>query len=155
VSWLSELFTAGAGALVKEIGDAIDKNVTNDEERATLHVQLTAIKAKTFLASKELDLKYETEISGRHMSDMKSDDIWSKRIRPMSMAFLLAVVTVLSVSDGNIPLGDGSYVSIGVEYIDLFRSLLITAFAFYFGGRSMEKIYAIRSNNNKPKGDTA
>jgi len=146
VSWVTDLFTSSVGTVVEKLGEAIDANVTNDEERLALRNEMARIQASTMIASKELDMKYEAEISSRHTSDMKSDDIWSKRIRPMSMAFLLAVVAVLAVTDGNIPLF-GDIFSINEAYIDLFQSLLLTAFAFYFGGRSMEKIYSIRSKN--------
>lgn len=149
MSWVSELFTSSVGTVVDKLGEAIDKNVTNDEERMTLYNQLTLIRSEAKLKAMDLELKYESEISRRHVSDMSSDDVWSKRIRPMSLAFLLAVVTVLAVTDGNISFGSYEF-SIQPAYVELFQALLITAFAFYFGGRSMEKINKIKIR----KGDT-
>ena len=86
-----------------------------------------------------MELKYEEEITARHTSDMTSDDKWSKRIRPFSMAYLLGVVSILAVTDGNITWGEYQFI-INPEYVELFKALLMTAFAFYFGGRSLEKI---------------
>jgi hypothetical protein len=148
MSWIKDLFTSSVGTLVKELGDAIDKNVTNDEERLALSNALAEIQAKTLLASKELDLKYESEITARHTSDMTSDDVWSKRIRPLSLAFLLAVVSILAVTDGNLEWGQYTF-EIQQSYVDLFRALLMTAFAFYFGGRSLEKITKMKTTQKE------
>lgn len=143
MSWLTNLFSSSVGTVVEKLGEAIDKNVTNDEERLALANELIKIQSGAHLAGRELDLKYESEITSRHTSDMTSDDVWSKRIRPMSLAFLLAVVSVLAITDGNISWGEYSF-EIQEEYVDLFRSLLMTAFGFYFGGRSLEKITKIK-----------
>jgi hypothetical protein len=144
MSWVKELFTSSIGTVVEKLGDAIDKNVTNDEERLTLANELVKIQAQAELASKELDLRYEAEITSRHTSDMTSDDVWSKRIRPLSLAFLLGVVSLLAVTDGNLVWGEYTF-EIQQPYVDLFRALLMTAFAFYFGGRSLEKITKMKT----------
>ena len=120
MSWLTNLFSSSVGTVVEKLGEAIDKNVTNDEERLALANELIKIQAGAHLAGRELDLKYESEITSRHTSDMTSDDVWSKRIRPMSLAFLLAVVSVLAITDGNISWGEYSF-EIQEEYVDLFR----------------------------------
>ena len=135
MSWISEIFSSSVGAVVDSIGDAIDKNVTNTEEKMVLINELTKIKADSKAKSEEIDVQFEKEISTRHQADMQSDNELSKNIRPASLIFLLAVVGVLSVTDGNV----GEF-TVGESYIELFNTLLLVAFAFYFGGRSLEKI---------------
>jgi len=135
MSWITDLFSSSVGAVVDSIGDAIDKNVTNDEERMTLINELTKIKADSKAKSEEIDVQLEKEISNRHQADMQSDNVLSKNIRPASLIFLLAVVSVLSVTDGNV----GEF-TVGTEYIDLFKVLLLASFSFYFGGRTVEKM---------------
>ena len=135
MSWISELFSSSVGTVVDSIGNAIDKNVTNDEERMVLVNELAKIKADSKAKSEEIDVQFEKEITSRHQADMQSDNKLSKNIRPASLIYLLIVVSVLSVTDGNV----GEF-SVGESYISLFNSLLIVAFGFYFGGRSLEKV---------------
>jgi hypothetical protein len=123
------------GGSVGEVGsklmDGVGQFVTSPEERAALREHMTA----TLL---EFNSKYQQEISERHANDMKSDSWLSKNVRPASLVFLLAVVSILSVTDGNV----GGFV-IQPVYIALYQQLLMLAFAFYFGGRSVEKLAAI------------
>jgi len=138
------LFAAPFDAIINSVGDAIDKNVTSDEEKLILRNELVKIQASSALELKKLEAQADKELTTRHAADMQSDDIWSKRIRPMSLAFLLLVVSVLSVTDGNLSWNEHEF-TIGAGYIDLFQTLLLTSFSFYFGGRSMEKIYKIKN----------
>lgn len=142
------LFAAPFDAIINSVGDAIDKNVTSDEEKLQLRNELVKIQASAELEAKKLEAQYDTEITSRHTADMQSDDKWSKRIRPMSLAFLLLVVSVLAFSDGNLSWNEHSF-TVDAEYIDLFKTLLLTSFSFYFGGRSMEKIYKMKNNPKK------
>jgi len=135
MGWISELFSSSVGGVIDSIGKAINDNVTSDEERLILANALAKIKADSKAKSEEIDVQFEKEISNRHEADMQSDSKLSKNIRPASLIFLLAVVSVLSVTDGNV----GEF-SVGEHYVSLFNSLLIVAFGFYFGGRSLEKM---------------
>lgn len=135
MGWVKELFSSSVGTVIDSVGNAIDRNVTSDAERLALTNELAKIKADSKAKSEEIDVKFEQEISSRHKADMQSDSKLSKNIRPASLIFLLVVVSVLSVTDGNV--GD---FTIGESYISLFNSLLIVAFGFYFGGRSLEKM---------------
>ena len=135
MGWVKELFSSSVGTVIDSVGNAIDRNVTSDAERLALTNELAKIKADSKAKSEEIDVKFEQEISSRHKADMESDNKLSKNIRPASLIFLLVVVSVLSVTDGNV--GD---FTIGESYISLFNSLLIVAFGFYFGGRSLEKM---------------
>ena len=135
MSWISELFSSSVGGVIDSIGKAIDDNTTNAEERLTLKNALVKIKSEAKAKSDEIDVQVEQEITKRHTADMNSDNKLSKNIRPLSLIYLLGVVSVLSVTDGNV----GEF-TVGESYVKLFEVLLVVAFGFYFGGRSIEKL---------------
>ena len=136
MNWIGQLFSSSVGSVIDSVGDAINKNVTSDKDRLALTNELAKIKAKAKNDSEQIDVQFEKEITSRHQADMQSDNKLSKNIRPLSLIFLLAVVSVLSITDGNV----GEF-TVGESYITLFNSLLIVAFGFYFGGRSLEKTF--------------
>ena len=72
--------------------------------------------------------------SGRREADMNGNWL-TKSIRPLTLAFLMIVLTVFT-------LVDFGYVNISISdsWIDLWQILAITCFGAYFGGRSFEKI---------------
>jgi hypothetical protein len=72
---------------------------------------------------------------------MTSDSWLSKNIRPLSLAFLLVAVVGLAYS--SVFLLDNETNSNLLEWIDLFKTLLITVVTFYFGSRGFEKIKSI------------
>ncbi len=86
-----------------------------------------------------LDVENEKEVTKRHQADMISDSRLSKNIRPMSLIFLMFLLFIIII-------WDSASTSFTVEeaYILLLKTLLITAFVFYFGGREIQK--AIMNN---------
>ncbi len=81
------------------------------------------------------DIQQEQERTERHTADMASDSWLSKNIRPMTLIFLLLIITILAVWDSasiNFDVKEG--------YVGLFEQLLITAFGFYFVLRGVEKM---------------
>ena len=73
-------------------------------------------------------------VSQRWSSDMKSDSVLSKNVRPMTLIFL-TVMTILYIGI------DSYFVDFTVDtaWIDLLKTLLLSVFIAYFGGRSYEK----------------
>lgn len=133
---LKKLFGINLADAVSAVGNAIDRNITNTEEREQLKQDLTKILLDNQQAAQQ-------ELTKRLETDMSSDSWLSKNIRPISLIYLTIVVSILTLLDGNI----GTF-HINIAYIDLFKSLLIMAFTFYFGSRGMEKII---QQINKPK----
>ena len=86
----------------------------------------------------EMDIIEMQEVSKRWVSDMSSDSYLSKNVRPMMLIFLTISTWLLILMDSlNIDFG------VGVEWIDLLKSLLITVYVAYFGSRGVEKFKAI------------
>ena len=82
----------------------------------------------------KLDIKDMEGVSSRWASDMNSDSWLSKNIRPVTLAFLTTVLTLLII-------GDSLQWSFRVRdnWIDLLQTLLVSVYVAYFGGRSYEK----------------
>lgn len=82
----------------------------------------------------ELDLEDMKGVSKRWAADMEYGTILSKNVRPLTLIFLTIATVSLIVADSQ-----GMSFNVGTEWIDLLKSLLITVFVAYFGGRSFEK----------------
>ena len=92
----------------------------------------TALK---LLEMDELELLSVTE---RWQSDMTSDSWLSKNTRPLTLMYLTFVTSVLIVLDSvNSPF------KVGVEWIELIKTLLVTVYVAYFGSRGYEKVRKI------------
>ena len=127
MSIFTKIFSSGAKDLVETVGNAIDKIHTSKEEKEVL---------KNEINKKILDYEQnmQKQVTRRWESDMQGNWL-SKSIRPLSLAFLLVVLSVFT-------LVDFSFVELDIKdsWIDLWQMLAITAFGAYFGGRSYEKI---------------
>ena len=127
MSVLGQIFSAGAGDLVKNVGGVIDNLHTSEEEKLE-----AAQKIQELVASYETQM--EKEISSRWDADMKSDSWLSKNVRPLVLVFLV-ISTVLMIF---IDAGTISFV-VEPKWTDLLQLVLITVIGAYFGGRSLEK----------------
>ncbi len=127
MSILKKIFSTGAKELVDSVGNAIDKIHTSAEEKEL-------VKAEVSKVVQEFEEKMQVEVTKRWESDMQGNWL-TKSIRPLSLAFLLLVLTVFTLIDFG-------YVDMDIKdsWIDLWQLLAITAFGAYFGGRSYEKI---------------
>jgi uncharacterized membrane protein (DUF106 family) len=123
------------GNVIKEVGDVIDKLTTTKEEKLIIKKQIQEILEKA-------DNDAQKQVTARWESDMQSDSLLSKNIRPMVLIYLTVIFTVCAFFDGNI----GEF-KIAEEYIPIFQTLLVTTYGAYFVGRSWEKGKSISSKN--------
>jgi hypothetical protein len=137
------------GGFIKEVGDAIDKNVTSDEERLKLRNEFEEIKERMSRAGLEAEKMIQENVTSRHAADMQSDNKLSKNIRPLSLVALTLLTIVwfivgMVVLDDVMPAEGGEIIQ-SVKYkvwlasLELLTVLDLLAFGFYFGGRSIEK----------------
>jgi hypothetical protein len=126
MSILGKIFSSGAKDLIDSVGGAIDKIHTSTEEKELI---------KSEIKQKILDYDYniQKEVTKRWEADMQGNWL-TKSIRPLSLAFLLLVLTTFT-------LVDFSFVDLDIKdsWVDLWQLLALTAFGAYFGGRSYEK----------------
>ena len=123
----------GAGSLLggdtlKDVGNIIDDLHMSGEEKAEAKQKLETILIQAEQAA-------QAQVSARWEADLKHGSWLSKNIRPITLIFLTGVFVILSVFDGNM----GEF-TIGEAYVPVYQTLLMTVYAAYFAGRSIEKV---------------
>ena len=116
------------GDTIKDVGNIIDNLHTSKEEKAEAKQKLAQILAEAEQAA-------QAQVSARWEADLKHGSWLSKNIRPLTLIFLTAIFTILSIFDGNV----GEF-TIGEAYVPVYQTLLMTVYAAYFAGRSIEKV---------------
>ena len=134
---LLSTLTSAAGSLlggdtIKDVGNIIDDLHMSGEEKAEAKQKLENI----LIAAEQAA---QAQVSARWEADMKHGSWLSKNIRPLTLVFLTFVFTILSVFDGNLEIGDKAF-TIGAAYVPVYQTLLMTVYAAYFAGRSIEKV---------------
>jgi len=122
------------GNVIKEVGDVIDKLTTTKEEKLEAKRLMVEILEKA-------DSEAQQQVTERWKSDMASDSMLSKNIRPLVLIYLTVIFTICAFFDGNV----GEF-KIAEEYIPIFQTLLVTVYGAYFVGRSWEKAKKIQLN---------
>ena len=125
---LSGLGSLLSGDTIKDIGGVIDNLHTSGEEKAEAKQKLESILAQAEQAA-------QAQVSARWEADLKHGSWLSKNIIPLTLVFLTGVFVILSVFDGNL----GEF-TIGEAYVPVYQTLLMTVYAAYFAGRSIEKV---------------
>lgn len=112
----------GIGALDK-LGDAIrgDKELS-EADKELLIKQL------------ELDIATEQEVTKRWEADLHSDSKLSKNIRPITLIYLMSLLTVVIILEGF------GLIDLKESLISLLATLLVSSFGGYFVIRGGEKI---------------
>ena len=129
---LSAIGSLLSGDTIKDIGGVIDNLHTSGEEKAAAKQKMEEILAAAEQAA-------QAQVSARWEADMKHGSWLSKNIRPLTLVFLTFVFTILSVFDGNLTVA-GETFTIGAAYVPVYQTLLMTVYAAYFAGRSIEKV---------------
>jgi len=122
------LLTTVFSKLLGDASNIIDEVVTSQEEKLTLKNELEKI-------LNDNRAIIEQEVTKRWESDMQSDNILSKSIRPLVLAWLVVSTTLLIFIDAGM-------INFVVEdkWVDLLQIVLITVIGAYFGSRGLEKI---------------
>jgi hypothetical protein len=122
-----------ASVLPDKGGLGILKNlITNDKELSKEDKEMA-------LKLIEMDLIEMQEISKRWDSDMTSDSWLSKNVRPLTLLYLLLIMTVLVIGDSI----ENTF-KVDSVWVDLIKSLLISVVLAYFGSRGFEKYTKIK-----------
>ncbi len=118
-----DAITSGATGLIKAVGEAIDRNVTNQGEKLALYNELQKILNEQ-----------ERELSARHAADMASDSWLSKNVRPLTLITLLLLYLIFALLDAI------NIMHVSSAYINMLEELTMLVMAFYFGSRGIEKV---------------
>lgn len=119
-----------SGSVVEAVGKITDELFTSDEERLEKENEKQKAELNYKLESKKLDLGYEAELTKRLQSDNQGNFL-TRSARPITLYLMLALIFIMIF-------GNMFGVVIEDKYVDLVQILSMTAFSFYFGGKSIE-----------------
>jgi len=110
-----------------KVGDVVDRFIQTPDEKIAFQKEMLDILNKA-------EAEEQKNITERWKSDMSSDNLLSKSVRPAVLIFLI-VSTILLIFI------DSGFITFVVddEWKELLKVLLVTVVAAYFGGRSYEK----------------
>ena len=126
-------------AAILSIGEKIlDRVIPDPVSKAEAQVKLMEMVQKGELAQIEADIREQEELTKRQQADMTSDSWLSKNIRPMTLVaiflgyFLFAMMSAFGHNANE-------------EYVTLLGQWGMLVMSFYFGGRTLEKILAMKA----------
>ena len=125
-------------AALLSIGEKVlDKVIPDPAAKAEAQAKLMEMAQKGQLAELQADMNEQDNLTERAKADMASDSWLSKNIRPMTLIFILVVYTVFAMMSAYGYNANESYVTLLGQWGMLIMS-------FYFGGRTLEKILAMK-----------
>ena len=125
-------------AAILSIGEKVlDKVLPDPEAKNKAMAELAKIQAEGRLAELQADNIEAQELTKRQQADMASDSWLSKNIRPMTLVFILITYTVF----GLLSAWD---IEVNQPYVELLGQWGMLIMSFYFGGRTLEKILAMK-----------
>ena len=125
-------------AALLSIGEKVlDKVLPDPEARAKAQAMLIEMQQKGELAKLQADMNEQDNLTKRAEADMKSDSWLSKNIRPMTLIFILLTYTVFGMMSA-------WEIEVNNNYVELLGQWGMLIMSFYFGGRTLEKILAMK-----------
>ena len=118
----------------------LDKVIPDPEARARAQAELIKVQQEGRLAELQADNIEAQELTKRLEADMGSDSVLAKNIRPMTLIFILVVYTVFAMMSA---FGHNA----NEEYVTLLGQWGMLIMSFYFGGRTLEKILAMKEKS--------
>lgn len=120
----------------------LDKVIPDPEAKAKAQVALMEMQQKGELAQIQADTAEQQELTKRLEADMTSDSWLSKNIRPMTLVFILAAYFMFAMMSAYGYDANEAYVTLLGQWGMLIMS-------FYFGGRTLEKILAMKGKKDE------
>jgi len=125
-------------AAILSIGEKVlDKVLPDPEAKAKAQVSLMEMAQRGELAQLEADVNEQDNLTKRAEADMRSDSWLSKNIRPMTLIFILITYTVFGLMSA-------WEIEVNQSYVELLGQWGMLIMSFYFGGRTLEKILAMK-----------
>ncbi len=125
-------------AAILSIGEKVlDKVLPDPEAKAKAQVSLMEMAQRGELAQLQADTNEQDNLTRRAEADMYSDSWLSKNIRPMTLIFILMAYTVFGLMSA-------WDIEVNQAYVELLGQWGMLIMSFYFGGRTLEKILAMK-----------
>ena len=129
-----KILSGSAGSIVDSVVNGADKFIQTKEEKEQFRQDAEKEINRHFEVLQQQVNDADKEISNRWIADMNSDSWMAKNIRPLVLVYLLLLLTAFVICDSikiNFTIKD--------SWVSLLELLMTTAFAAYFGGRTVEK----------------
>jgi|TARA_R100000935_G_scaffold46635_1_gene70136 hypothetical protein len=124
---LTKIFGGSAVEIGNKLSGIVDKFVHTKDEKAAFEKEMTSL----FINA---EAEMQKNVTERWTSDMSSDNLLSKSVRPLVLIFIvIATVLLIFIDSGFITF------AVDDEWKDLLKIILLTTIGAYFGGRSYEK----------------
>ena len=125
-------------AAILSIGEKVlDKVLPDPEAKAKAQASLMEMAQRGELAQLQADTNEQDNLTRRAEADMYSDSWLSKNIRPMTLIFILMAYTVFGLMSA-------WDIEVNQAYVELLGQWGMLIMSFYFGGRTLEKILAMK-----------
>jgi hypothetical protein len=125
-------------AAILSIGEKVlDKVMPDPEAKAKAQASLMEMAQRGELAQLQADTNEQDNLTRRAEADMYSDSWLSKNIRPMTLIFILMAYTVFGLMSA-------WDIEVNQSYVELLGQWGMLIMSFYFGGRTLEKILAMK-----------
>ena len=130
-------------AALLSIGEkVIDRVLPSPEAKAQAMIELKKLEKDGRLDELQADMNEQDNLTERAKADMASDSWLSKNIRPMTLVFILITYTAFGLMSA-------WDVEVNEKYVELLGQWGMLIMSFYFGGRTLEKILAVKESNKK------
>jgi hypothetical protein len=120
----------------------LDKVIPDPAAKAQAQLALMEANQKGELAQLQADVQEQLELTKRLEADMSSDSWLSKNIRPMTLVFILTAYSLFSI-------GSAVDFEVNEKYVELLGQWGMLIMSFYFGGRTLEKILAMKTQKEQ------
>ena len=141
MSWFSNIISGGVDKVVDSVASGLDSLFTSDEERLKAKNKLEEIrnasKIELLKEANKAEQIAQSNVTERWNID-KDGNFLTRSIRPLTLAYLLLVITILAITDGNINIGEYQF-NIKDEWVDLFKQAFLVVIAAFFVGKSIER----------------
>jgi hypothetical protein len=129
-------------ALVDVGMKVLDKFIPDPEAKAKAQSELLKMQQEGRLAELNADMNEQNNVSERWKADLGSDSWLSKNVRPMTLVALLVAYFIFATASA-------FEIIVKPEYVELLGQIIMLIVSAYFGGRTLEKVMAMKAKHDE------
>jgi len=118
----------------------IDKVIPDPQAKAQAQFELQKLANEGKLADLQADMNEQNNVSDRWKADLSSDSWLSKNVRPMTLVALLVAYFIFATASA-------FDLNVKQSYVELLGQMIMLIVSAYFGGRTLEKIVAMKKGD--------
>jgi hypothetical protein len=118
----------------------LDKVIPDPAQKAQAALDLQKLANDGQLAELQADMNEQNNVSDRWKADLSSDSWLSKNVRPMTLVALLVAYFIFATASA-------FDLNVKQSYVELLGQMIMLIVSAYFGGRTLEKIMAMKKND--------